>query len=81
MKSFKLVLIFFAYTCFFLCVFNRSPLKPDQGHNTMTNSRRQSVEKKAAESCLSHNLLTILTIASVFGGVILGFILKGYKTE
>jgi len=46
----------------------------------MNNSRRQSKEK-TAESCFSHNLLTILTIASVVGGVILGFILKGYKTD
>ncbi|VVC24100.1 Sodium:dicarboxylate symporter,Sodium:dicarboxylate symporter, conserved site [Cinara cedri] len=60
-----------------------SPLKPsktDQGRNTMSTSRRQSKEKNV-ESCFSHNLLTILTIASVFGGVLLGFILKGSKTE
>lgn len=46
----------------------------------MSTTRRQSKEKKD-ESCFSHNLLTILTIASVVGGVILGFILKGSKTE
>jgi len=46
----------------------------------MSTTRRQSKEKKD-ESCFSHNLLTILTIASVVGGVILGFILKGAKTE
>lgn len=65
------------------CVFNRAPLKPshsDQGRNTMITTRRQSKEKNA-ESCFSHNLLTILTIASVFGGVLLGFILKGSKSE
>jgi len=45
-----------------------------------TATRRQSKEK-IEESCFRHNLLTILTIASVGGGVILGFILKGSKTE
>lgn len=46
----------------------------------MSTTRRQSKEK-LEESCFRHNLLTILTIASVAGGVILGFILKGSKSE
>lgn len=46
----------------------------------MSTTRRQSKEK-IEESCFRHNLLTILTIASVAGGVILGFILKGSKSE
>lgn len=66
-----------------LNLFNRAPLKPlqsDQGRNTMCTTIRQSKEKKAG-SCLTRNLLTILTIVSVFGGVLLGFILKGSKSE
>lgn len=46
----------------------------------MSTTRRQSKEK-IEESCFRHNLLTILTIASVAGGVVLGFILKGSKSE
>lgn len=64
------------------CVY-RSPLEPSNSNprrTTMSTTRRQSKEKNA-ESCFSHNLLTILTIASVVGGVVLGFILKGSKTE
>lgn len=63
-------------------LFNRSHLKysySNQGR--IMNSVRRKNKEENAESCISHNLLTILTIASVVGGVGLGFILKGSKSE
>ncbi|XP_050529944.1 excitatory amino acid transporter 1 isoform X2 [Daktulosphaira vitifoliae] len=48
-----------------------------------TACRRLSKQAIAAQdspnSCFTHNLLTFLTIASVVGGVVLGFILKGWS--
>lgn len=76
--------MFYFFTDYIIYFFNRSPLKPshsDQGRNTMSTTARRQSKEKIEESCFRHNLLTILTIASVAGGVILGFILKGAKTE
>ncbi|XP_050438406.1 excitatory amino acid transporter 1 isoform X2 [Adelges cooleyi] len=60
-----------------------SPLKPGTGMSTTGRrlSKQAVADDQSSQSCFSHNLLTILTIASVFGGVGLGFLLKASKSD
>lgn len=44
------------------------------------NKRPQTRQEKV-RSCLKHNSLTILTVTGVFGGVVLGIILRSLRTQ
>ncbi|XP_012282239.1 excitatory amino acid transporter 1 [Orussus abietinus] len=59
-----------------------SPLSRDGGPGERTSyypqepSKRPRTRKQKVASCLKHNALTMLTVSGVFGGIILGVILR-----
>ncbi|XP_017878656.1 excitatory amino acid transporter 1-like [Ceratina calcarata] len=44
-------------------------------------NKRPKTRQEKVRACLKHNALTMLTVAGVFGGVILGIILRNVRTQ
>lgn len=78
----------YIYVC--LCIIFRSPLSGSDTQCKITErtsyypqepNKRPQTRQEKVRSCLKHNSLTILTVTGVFGGVVLGIILRSLRTQ
>lgn len=60
---------------------NQGRIKERSSYYPQEPSKRPKTTGQKVRSCLSHNALTILTVAGVVGGVVLGVILRNSRDE
>lgn len=60
---------------------NQGKIKERSSYYPQEPNKRPQTKREKVQSCLSHNALTILTVAGVIGGVILGIILRNSQEK